>query len=132
MNGIYLDTSALGRVLLDEPDAALIREQIAVHVPRWSSELIVVELRRLAARERLLTAAERLLSGVQLLPVGSASLLRASRIEPVTVRSLDAIHLDAAVRLRKRGSITAVMTYDRQLQAGCSHHELSVLAPAAA
>jgi predicted nucleic acid-binding protein len=132
MNGIYLDTSALGRVLLDEPDAALIRGQIAMHRPRWSSELIVVELRRLAARERLLTAAERLLSGVQLLPVGSAALLRASRIEPVTVHSLDAIHLDAAVRLRERGAIATVMTYDRQFQAGCAHHELSVVAPAAA
>jgi uncharacterized protein with PIN domain len=78
MAGIYLDTSALGRVLLAEPDAAAIRARLEAYDARWSSELLMVELRRLAARERLAARADQMLSGIRLIPIGSASLLRAS------------------------------------------------------
>jgi predicted nucleic acid-binding protein len=131
MAGAYLDTSALGRVLLGEPDAEAIRSRLAEYDAWWSSELLVVELRRLAARERVVAAAEQLLGGVKLVPLGSASLLRASRLEPLVVRSLDAIHLEAALRLSSRREIDAVMTYDRQLQAGCAHHALTAVSPVA-
>lgn len=129
MAGVYLDTSALGRVLLAEPGAAAIRARLGRYRTWWSSDLLMVELRRLAARERVATAGEQLLSGVRLLPLGTASLLRASRIEPIAVRSLDAIHLEAALRLGGRGEIAAVMTYDRQLRVGCAHHGLETEAP---
>lgn len=62
MAGIYVDTSALGRVLLGEPDAGLIRETLARHDPWWSSALVLVELRRLARREGVEQDAEELLS----------------------------------------------------------------------
>ncbi len=54
MAGLYLDTSALGRILLAEPDAVAIRAALANYDAWWSSELLVVELRRLAVREGLL------------------------------------------------------------------------------
>lgn len=104
MAGIYVDTSALGRVLLAEPDASVILDVLIDHDEWWSSELIVVELRRLGAREGLADAAERLLGALRLAPVDSPSLQRASAIEPWAVRSLDAIHLQAAVRLKDRAS----------------------------
>jgi predicted nucleic acid-binding protein len=131
MAGIYVDTSALGRVLLAEPDASVILDVLIDHDEWWSSELIVVELRRLGAREGLADAAERLLGALRLAPVDSPSLQRASAIEPWAVRSLDAIHLQAAVRLKDRASIAAVLTYDHQLQAGCAHNGLAVHAPRA-
>jgi uncharacterized protein len=131
MAGIYLDTSALGRVLLAEPDADPIRGVLAGHAVWWSSELLVVELRRLAAREGLAPAAEDLLGAIRLAPIDSASLGRASRVEPMAVRSLDAIHLEAAVALHRGDEIDGVLTYARQLQAGCSHHGLPVHAPVA-
>lgn len=130
MAGLYLETSALGRILLAEPDAGAIRTTLERYDVWWSSELLIVELRRLATRENLSEAADRLLAGLPLLGVDSASLDRASRLEPVDIRSLDAIHLDAAVTLRNRGEVTAVLTYDQQLQAGCTHHGLVVEAPA--
>lgn len=132
MAGIYIDTSALGRVLLAEPDAAAIRNALDEHDAWWSSELLTVELRRLATRENLTEPAESLLSALSLLPVDSVSLQRASRLEPAEVRSLDAIHLDAATQLSRRNEIASVLTYDRQLQTGCQHHRLSVIAPTAA
>lgn len=42
------------------------------------------------------------------------------------MRSLDAIHLEAAVGLNRDGKIEAVLTFDRQLRAGCDHHSLAV------
>jgi uncharacterized protein len=129
MAGIYLDTSALGRVLLAEPDAAAIRSVLDQHDDWWSSELVVVELRRFAAREGLVDPAEKLLKEIDLVRIDSDTLQGASRVEPSEVRSLDAIHLDAAIRLSGQGKIESVLTYDHQLQAGCRHHDLTVTAP---
>jgi predicted nucleic acid-binding protein len=130
MAGVYIDTSALGRVLLGEPDAESIRNALAGYGAWWSNALLVVELRRLARREGFEQAAERALGHISLLDVDRTVLDRASWLDPVDVRSLDAIHLDAAVVLAGRGEIATVMTYDRQLEAGCAHHNLDVDAPA--
>lgn len=129
MAAIYVDTSALGRALLGEPETEAIRTDLATYNAWWSSELLVVELRRLAAREGLEADAEKYLEAFRLVPIDSASLERASRLAPTVVRSLDAIHLEAALQLHNRGEINGIMTYDRQLQDGCAHHGLSVHAP---
>jgi predicted nucleic acid-binding protein len=131
MAGVYVDTSALGRLLLGEPEAEAIRSVLAEHDAWWSSELLVVELRRLAAREGLQPEAEEYLDAFRLVAIDSASLQRASRLEPTVVRSLDAIHLEAAVRLSEGGQVSGVVTYDHQLSAGCAHHDLLVRAPVA-
>lgn len=129
MAGAYIDTSVLGRVLLIEPDAPAIIAELAGYSRWWSSELLVVELRRLATKEGLGPAGEALLAGMQLTPITTDAIQRASTIEPVVVRSLDAIHLDAAVQLHAAGDVAVVFTYDRQLQAGCAHHGLAVVVP---
>lgn len=129
MAGLYVDTSALGRVLLGEPDAELIRDGLAGYEAWWSSALLVVELRRLARREGLADAAERMLGSIDLFDVDRVVLDAASAIYPVEVRSLDAIHLHAAVALAGRRSVVAVLTCDRQLQVGCEHHGLAIEAP---
>ena len=131
MAGLYVDTSALGRVLLTEPDAAAIRATLSRYDRWWSSALLVVELRRLATRAERETVGEALLAEIELHPLDHPTLERASRLPPSEVRSLDAIHLDAAVELRNAGEIEAVMTFDGQLQRGCAHHQLDVEAPTA-
>jgi len=131
MAGLYLDTSALGRVLLAEPGAAAIRATLVRYDGWWSSGLLIVELRRLAAREGLQAIAEGMLRGVQTVPVDGAALDRCSRLLPLEVRSLDAIHLDAARQLHGAGEVAAVLTFDHQMQGGCAHHGLPVEAPAA-
>ena len=131
MAGLYVDTSAIGRVLLEEPDAADIAATLAQY-DLWASELITVELRRLAARESLVNQAELLLADVNLVELNAPSLKRASSIPPMTVRTLDAIHLDAAVVLHNQGTIDAVLTFDKQLTEGCTHHGIQVLQPQAA
>lgn len=129
MPGIYVDTSALGRVLLDEPDAAAINATLARYQETWSSELLAVELTRLGKLHSLRADADELLKDVRLVRITSARLRSAKEIDPAEVRTLDSIHLDAAVLLHGRGTISAVLTFDGQLQAGCNHHGVPVEAP---
>jgi len=60
-----------------------------------------------------------MLRGVRTVPVDGAALKRSSRLLPLEVRSLDAIHLDAALQLHDAGEVAAVLTFDHQLQGGC-------------
>lgn len=131
MAGLYVDTSALGRILLTEPDATAIRATLSRYDRWWSSVLLVVELRRLATRAGREAAGEALLAEMELHPLDHATLERASHLPPSEVRSLDAIHLEAAIALHDTREIEAVMTFDGQLQRGCEHHQLHVEAPTA-
>lgn len=126
----YVDTSALGRVLLGEPDAGAVIAELSRYEQHVSSALMRVELRRLALREGVLSAADRLLSGVALLPVTPALLAAAETVEPKSVATLDAIHLVTAAELHTSGSLEAVLTYDQRLAEGAAAHGLSVIAPA--
>lgn len=130
MAAVYLDTSALGRVLLGEPDAPSILLELSEFDQHVASRLLRVELCRLALREGLLDHAHQLLSGVALLPLDEAILDAAETIPPASVATLDAIHLVTALRLAERGLLDAVMTYDGRLAEGARRHGLSVIAPA--
>lgn len=130
MAGIYVDTSALGRVLLGEPDKASILDVLADYGQHVASRLLRVELKRLALRVGLLGPADQLLAGVALLPVDEATLEAAETIGPPTVATLDAIHLITAIRLAERDLIDAIITYDARLAEGARTHGLAVVAPA--
>ena len=132
MAGLYLDTSAVGRVLLAEPDSEAILAEVGRFERRMASRLLAVELRRLALRHRLRDAADRLLAAISLLPLSEATLAAAGSIEPASVATLDAIHLAAAVELFDADLIDTVLTYDERLAEGAGHHGLTVLAPSAA
>lgn len=121
MAGLYVDTSSRGRILLREPDAPSIRATMANLHLAVVEPALAVELRWLGRREDL-EQAVRLLRAVELTPLGHTNLSRAARLDPVDVRTLDAIHLEAAIRLRGAGTIAAVLTNDNQLRAGCQHH----------
>jgi len=129
--GLYLDTSALGRVLLAEPDSEAILAEVGRFERRMASRLLAVELRRLALRHRLRDAADRLLAAISLLPLTEATLAAAESIEPASVATLDAIHLAAALELFDADLIDTVLTYDERLAEGARHHGLTVLAPSA-
>ncbi len=129
MAGLYVDTSALGRVLLAEPDAPAIRATLSNYEEQWSSELVTVELGRLGKLHGLQSDAQQLLSNIRLVRITSARLRSAAAIDPPKVRTLDAIHLSAATALHNAGTIAAALTFDGQLQAGCRHHGIAVEAP---
>src|SRR5829696_3686492 len=130
MAAVYVDTSAVGRVLLGEPDAQAVLRALAGFDQHVASRLMRIELRRLALPDDALEAAGRLLDGVAVIPLDDAVLAAAETVLPATVATLDAIHLATALRLAAAGMLDTVMTYDRQLADGAAQHGLRVVAPA--
>jgi uncharacterized protein len=130
MAAVYVDTSAIGRVLLGEPDGPAVLRDLAGFDQHVASRLLRIELRRLALREDALEAADRLLDGVALIPLDDTILAASETLPPATVATLDAIHLATALRLATAGVLDTIMTYDRQLADGAVHHGLRILAPA--
>lgn len=129
MPTVYLDTSVLGRVLLDEPDTPAIRRELSRFERHISSRLLGLELRRLALREDMSEYVDELIFGIVLIPLDEEMLATAEAIAPPAVRTLDAIHLATAVRLADAGELDALMTYDKQLAAGARQHNITVLSP---
>ncbi|MEN3281360.1 MAG: uncharacterized protein V7607_2500 [Solirubrobacteraceae bacterium] len=129
MPAVYVDTSALGRVLLGEADAPAIVRELRGFDQWIASRLMRVELRRLGLREGALGATDALVAGVALVALDDAILRAAETIPPPTVATLDAIHLATAVRLADAGLLDTVMTYDARLAHGARQHGLSVIAP---
>lgn len=130
MAGVYVDTSALGRVLLGEPDASAALSALGRFDEYVASRLLALELRRLALRHGVLDAAGQLLAGVALVPLNESVLAAAETVAPAEVASLDAIHLVTALRLATDGAIDALMTYDERLARAATVHGIEVLAPA--
>jgi uncharacterized protein len=126
---VYLDTSALVRMLLDEPDASAVERELSAFDRRVASRLLQVELRRVGLREDCLQDANQLLADVSLIAVDEETLTAAETIVPSTVATLDAIHLATAIRLTAEGELDALMTYDKQLADGARAHDITVLSP---
>ncbi|WP_273166117.1 type II toxin-antitoxin system VapC family toxin [Actinomyces israelii] len=94
-----------------------------------SSDLLEVELRRLAVREGIdQTDVTRLLDGVSLAALDRAVYRSAGLLPMPYLRTLDALHLEAAMRL----DAAAVLTYDRRLSKAARSVGLRVVAPGTA
>ncbi|MCV7193534.1 type II toxin-antitoxin system VapC family toxin [Mycolicibacterium brumae] len=133
---IYLDTSALVKLLVTEDETPALRrwlsEQTSGGVFAATSTLGRIELMRAAARYSEPGLADRarfLLDGMDLLPLTESVLTLAETIGPPSLRSLDAIHLAAAAHVRDE--LTAFVTYDRRLLDGCCDVGLAVVSPGA-
>lgn len=129
MPAVYTDTSALVRLLLDEPDALAVERELDTFDWRVASRLLQVELRRVSLREDCRHDADQLLTDVSLIAMDEEILAAAETIVPTTVATLDAIHLATAVRLADEGKLDAMMTYDKRLADGARRHGLTVLSP---
>ncbi|MHB8532579.1 MAG: type II toxin-antitoxin system VapC family toxin [Solirubrobacteraceae bacterium] len=129
MTTVYVDTSALARVLLDEPDKHAVQRDLAKFAQRVASRLLRVELRRVGLRRELLDRANTLAADVSLIPIDNWILTATETLTPHTVGTLDAIHLATALRLSEERGLDALMTYDEQLAAGAQEHGIAVLSP---
>ncbi|WP_026821053.1 type II toxin-antitoxin system VapC family toxin [Arthrobacter castelli] len=128
---IYVDTSALAKLVMAEPETESLRNYLrqATHEPTASSELTLVELRRAAVRRGQDTAelAEQVLARVDTCPLYREVVDRASSLDPSVLRTLDALHVATALELRA----SAVVTYDRRMLEACVSHGLTAVAPGA-
>jgi predicted nucleic acid-binding protein len=124
---VYADTSALGALLVAQPDTqALVDWLEQAQVRLVSSDLLETELRRMAVREgREQSKVSQILDGVSLAALDRAIYRSAGFLPMRTLRTLDALHLEAAIRL----DVDAVLTYDRRLGDGAREAGLTVIAP---
>lgn len=116
--------------MVEEPETHALRRSLAEWQGRASSELARVELTRVARRHQHaeLGLVTRVLASVSLVPMTSEILDLAERIEPVDVRSLDAIHVATALSLG--ADLGALVTYDRRMQVAARAAGVTVLVPA--
>ena len=129
MSGCYLDTSAALKLLVEEPESVALADELR----RRGAELVAcllleTELRRVVAREPALTqhAVSELLRGVDLYELPPPLFAEAGLLPGAHLRSLDALHLAAAVRLE----VEAVITYDARMSEAATSLGMTVLAPA--
>jgi len=112
-----------------EDGTTALQRWLAEHRPRLVTSAIGgVELRRAAARVSAdhMATADALLTQIAILQVESGALDLAARVAPPTLRTLDALHLAAAVMI---ADLDAVLCYDDRLAQGLSRIGLKVEAP---
>ena len=132
----YADTSALVKLVRDEPESAALRRYL-VDADLVTTELVLTELpraiRRAAAldpgvpRDLLLARAGELLDAVALVPLDREILLAAGRLPEAALRSLDAIHIATASSLGELAD--AFVGYDERQSAAARLAGLRTVAP---
>lgn len=130
---IYLDSSALLKLLHEETESATLADWLAARTatPVVSSELAKVEVVRASRRinPATLPEAAALLAGLDLIPLSGAVIDAAADVAGTTLRSLDAIHLASALSIR--AGLSAFVAYDRRLAEAASTSGLELHAPGA-
>lgn len=128
---VYADTSALAKLLAEERESSALTEWIAgiEDLVIVSSDLVRTELMRAIRRTHPTAASsvKALLSTIMLVPISTDICDSAARLEPPTLRSLDAIHL--ATALAAGEDLEAMLTYDDRLVEASLGYGLKVLAP---
>ena len=130
MTSFYLDSSAAVKLIVEESGSGALRRWIAAEDPDFvSSDLLRVEVLRATRRHspEAVAAAREVLQAVTLLPLTADLCQDAGMVDPAVLRSLDALHLAAALSLGD--DLTAVITYDEGLAQGCRAYGLAVVAP---
>lgn len=132
---IYLDTSALTKLLLAEAETPDLRSWLVEQRDHGEDHAVTsalgrVELMRAVARLEEPGLHERalyLLDGLDILPLTGAVIALAETIGPAHLRSLDAIHLASAAQIRRE--LTTFVTYDHRLLEGCRAVGLDTASP---
>lgn len=115
---LYLDASAIVKLIVEEPESAALRGALRARPDRVSSALSQVEVRLAAGRREPSPPAERVaaaLAGLTLIAIDQPVLDLAGELGEQCVRTLDAIHLATALTLAD--DLDALIAYDRRLLA---------------
>jgi predicted nucleic acid-binding protein len=129
---VYLDASALVKLVLPEPESPALLDLIEGAELLVSSAVAGVEVPRAARRvgdghEVVVDRAEEVIDGVELLWLDADIVSTASGLLPPNLRSLDAIHLASALSLRPH--LGGFVAYDRRLLEAARAQRLPVLTP---
>lgn len=130
MAAVYLDSSALVKLVVREPQSAALRRFLRRFPRRISCGLARTEVPRAVRHlgSRVENRAQRLLRRVDLIRLDDALLDAAAGLDPRILRSLDAIHLAAAQLVS--ADLDAIVTYDRRMTEAAKSLGFVVEAPA--
>ena len=127
---VYLDSSAIVKLAVSEPESGALQQYLAAHADRVSSGLARVEvlraLQRTDANDATVLHAEQIFERIALVALDEPVLRAAGRLAPKSLRSLDAVHLATALSL---DGLEAFVTYDRRLHAAAAAVGVAVTAP---
>jgi predicted nucleic acid-binding protein len=124
----YLDSSALVKLVVLEPETGALRRELQHWPQRVSSLLAAVELSRVALRLGHLTipTVTHVLAGLRVLSIDQIA-QTAAQIGSPRLRSLDAIHLATAQSLGTQ--LGVLITYDQRMLAEARALQLPYAAP---
>ncbi len=126
----YLDTSAFLKLIVAEPESEALRSRLTRWPDRLSATLLRTETARALRRSgngHLIGQARRLFSTLTLIRIDEPLLDRAGDLEPASLRSLDSIHLAAA--LAAGPDLGVLLTYDSRLKDAALAQGLEVESP---
>jgi predicted nucleic acid-binding protein len=125
----YFDSSALVKLVVQEPESAALRAFIRRRTARASCGLARVEVLR-AVRHHGAAAAARaheVIDGVELVRLDDVLLDAAASLPVEPLRSLDAIHLAAAQRLGS--DLSVLVSYDERMLAAARTLRIPIVSP---
>lgn len=129
MSRWYLDISAALKLIFEERESAALAAAIDTAEPDLVACLLLeTELRRVVHRTALLTQerVSEFLMGVDLFDVPPSLFVEAGLFPGSSLRSLDALHLAAAVR----AGVDSVLTYDIRMSEAARELGMTVVAAA--
>ncbi len=111
----YIDSSALVKLAIPEPESDALRAELARWERHVSSALARVEVVRACARvdTKARRIAEQIVGALDLIAVDDRVLEEAALLGPVDLRSLDSIHLASALLLGD--ALGVAIAYDDRL-----------------
>lgn len=130
MRAIYLDSSAIVKLAVAEPESQALRIHLRRRRPLVSSALARTEVLRalLPTGEIAVSRGREVLRRLDLIRINDRVLDSAAILEPAQVRSLDAIHLATAQLLGE--DLAQVITYDDRLADAARSLGLKTTSPA--
>jgi predicted nucleic acid-binding protein len=130
---IYLDSSALLKLLFEEPESAALERWLVDRAGTAvaSSELAKVEVVRATRRLHpgALPAARTLLAGLDLVPLTGELIEQAGEVVDPLLRTLDSLHLASALSIR--AALSAFVAYDHRLAGAAAAAGLEPVEPGA-
>ena len=128
---LYLDSSAIVKLVVPEPETRALVETIRSDPETVSSVLARVEVlravRRAGARRAVADRAEAILLRMALVRLEEGVVTTASKLRPLELRTLDAIHLATALSLAPQ--LSSLITYDARLASAARAAGLTVHLP---
>jgi len=117
------------KLVVEDRESGALRDLLERDADQLASAVVEVEVVRAVRRAvpELVPQAQRVVSQLAVVEVSEPIRARAALLDPVTLRSLDALHL--ATALEVGDELDGLVTYDARMAATAKTFGLAVLAP---